>query len=320
MLKKIIYILVFVLLAACGQTESDPTAMPEIVATDAPTLEAETAEPVPESESEAAADPTAETGSAAQSNLLAPQGTPRETYNAPFPVAITLDGDTSDWQGVPRVVVPESALVVTGATSVSFAAAADEEYLYLLGDVTDARIISGEHGTDYWNEDSVEFYLNGSGDLGATSYKDGVLQLTIPPFNIGRPPEEVVIGGISNEMADAQVVVVESDDGYIVEIAVPLQNRAWNIQREHGSVIGFQVHLNGATESARNLKAIWSVFDTSDSSYQNPSVFGQLVFFEIGQGDVVANVPEPTPAPTREPIEVKPANLEATLTVEETVE
>ncbi|MCB9007872.1 MAG: glycoside hydrolase family 3 C-terminal domain-containing protein [Ardenticatenaceae bacterium] len=36
-----------------------------------------------------------------------------------------------------------------------------------------------------------------------------------------------------------------------------------------------------------------------DTSYQNPSVFGQLLFFEIGQSDVVANVPEPTPGPER---------------------
>ena len=77
--------------------------------------------------------------------------------------------------------------------------------------------------------------------------------------------------------------MVLRDGGYVVELAVPLRNDVWNIQREHGNVIGFQVHLNGASEADRNLKVIWSAFDTADSSYQDPSVFGQLVFFEIGQ-------------------------------------
>jgi beta-glucosidase len=189
-----------------------------------------------------------------------------------------------------------------------------------MGDVTDARIISGEHGTDYWNEDSVEFYINGSGNLNLTSYEEGVVQMTIPPLNAGRPPEEVVIAGIQGDTADAQVVVVETDKGYAIEIAVPLQNRIWNIQREHGNVIGFQVHLNGASESSRNLKAIWSIFDQSDTSYQNPSLFGRLVFFEIGQADVVVDLPEPTPAPERPAVEADAAYLNPDLPIAERVE
>ena len=61
-------------------------------------------------------------------------------------------------------------------------------------------------------------------------------------------------------------------------------------------------HLNGASEQDRSQKSIWSVFDTSDSSYQNPSVFGQLIFFEIGQTEVTANVYQPDPGPERPPV------------------
>ena len=251
---------------------------------------------------------------------LAPDGTPGEVYYAPFPLDITLDGDLSEWTDVPKVTIPESALAVTGATTITFAAAADDEFLYLMSDVTDDNIVTGEHGAEYWNEDSVEFYINAAGDLGLTSYEDGVVQMTIPPLNAGRPMDEVVIGGVSGEMAEAQVVVMETENGYVIETAVPLKNRVWNIQREHGSVIGFQVHLNGASESSRNLKVIWSVFDQSDSSYQNPSVFGQLVFFEIGQTDVVVNLPEPPPAPVRPAIEANAAYLNPDLPAAERVE
>lgn len=294
---RLAFTLLIVLLILAGCTDAEvtdtpvPTDLPE--ATTVPThTPAPTNTPVP-TETAVPVEPVS------QVNLLAPDGTPGEIYNAPFPVMITLDGALSDWEGVPRVTIPEVLSVVQGATTMTFAAAAGEEYLYLMADVVDAKIITGEHDTNYWNEDSVEFYINATGDLGLTSYRDGVVQITVPPLNAGRPPEEVVIGGVQGEMAEAQIQVVLTETGYAVEIAVPLKNNVWNIQREHGNVIGFQVHLNGASESDRSMKAIWSIFDVGDSSYQNPSVFGQLVFFEIGQSDVVANVPEPTPAPTR---------------------
>lgn len=253
----------------------------------------------------------------ANPDQLAPDGATGETYYAPYPVAITLDGDLSEWTGVPTVTIPESAMEVTGATAVSFAAAADDTFLYFMADVTDSKIVSSEHGADYWNEDSVELYINGTADLGLTAYEDGVVQMTIPPLNAGRSVDDVVIGGVNGDMADAQVQVVETDTGYAIEVAVPLKNNVWNIQREHGNVIGFQVHLNGATESNRNLKAIWSLLDLSDSSYQNPSVFGQLIFFEIGQTDVVANLPEPTAAPIMPTIEPDAAYRNPNLTAAE---
>lgn len=299
---RLLLILLLIPLAACGRVGEDtaPTS-DNATAAEGTTVSAELVE-------------------TSKDFTLAPNGIPGEVYYAPFPLAVTPDGDLSEWADVPQVTIPESALEVTGATSITFAAAADDEFLYLMGNVVDNRIISGEHGDQYWNEDSVEFYINGTGDLNLPRYRDGVVQITIPPLNAGRPVDEVVIGGVNGEMADAQIQVVETETGYAVEAAVPLQNRVWNIQREHGNVIGFQVHLNGASESSRNLKAIWSILDQSDSSYQNPSVFGQLVFFEIGQTDVVANLPEPPPMPERPLIETDAAYRNPDLPVAERVD
>jgi len=86
---------------------------------------------------------------------IAPDGIFGETYYAPFPVKVTLDGKFDDWAGVPQVSLE------SGDAGVSFAAAAaaaDAELLYLYAAMVDDTIISGEHGADYWNEDSVEFY------------------------------------------------------------------------------------------------------------------------------------------------------------------
>ncbi len=278
--------------AGCRQATPAPEAATAAPETSVPATAAATEEPV--LTSSPAPSPATET------ELLAPEGVPRETYYAPFPLPITLDGDLSDWQGVPHVTIPEEADDYPDLSSITFAAAADDTHLYFMGDVTDDNIISGEHGTEYWNEDSVEFYVNATGELSLTSYTDGVAQITVPALNIGLSPEESIVAGVRGDAVDAQVAAVETDKGYAVEVAVPLKNDVWNIRLDHGNVIGFQVHLNGASTANRDLKLIWSAADKADTSYQNPSVFGELVFFEIGQTEV-AKV-EPTPGPTAIPV------------------
>ncbi|NDJ79388.1 MAG: hypothetical protein GYB65_24320, partial [Chloroflexi bacterium] len=214
-------------------------------------------------------------------DLLAPDGEPGVSYYAPFTLPITLDGDLSDWAGVPRVTMSDG-----GDPGIEFAVAADDTYLYLMADVIDSTIISGTHGADYWNEDSVEFYLNATGNLGLRSYTEGAAQITIPAMNKDLGPDEVIISGVNGTTVSAVPVVVETETGYAMEVSVPLQNDVWDITVEHGQALGFQVHLNAARETNRDTKLIWSVFDTSDQSYQNPSVFGFLIFYEIGREDV----------------------------------
>ncbi len=207
--------------------------------------------------------------------FLAPEGVAGQTYYAPFPHSITVDGDFADWVGVPRVTLSTAG----SSASVTFAAAADENFLYLVGAIADDNIVSGQHGTDYWNEDSVEFYLNGTGDLDLTSYQDGVFQITVPALNIDLAPDEAVIAGVRGTTAEAKVVTVRTDSGYAVEIAVPFKSGVWDITPENGGALGFQVHLNGAAETNRNTKLIWSTYDRGDQSYINPSLFGELIFF-----------------------------------------
>lgn len=243
---------------------------------ESPSLEL-AAECAPATTSEAAPDTETSTETAA---LIAPEGVYGETYYAPFPVSVTLDGEFGDWAGVPRVTVAADA--DPSSPAMSFAAAADKEYLYLSADVVDDNIVSGVHGEDYWNEDSVEFYINGTGDLTLSAYTEGVVQLTIPALNVDLPVEEAIVAGVQGATAGAQVKAVKTETGYAVEVAVPLQNDIWNIEAVDGNVIGFQVHLNGAATQDRSTKLIWSVLDTADQSYQNPGVFGQLIFHEVG--------------------------------------
>jgi hypothetical protein len=195
-------------------------------------------------------------------------------------VQITLDGQFEDWAGVPLVNVPQDSDLAAGEAAVSFAAAADATHLYFYGNVIDDNIISGEHGENYWNEDSVEFYVNATGNLDLASYTDGVAQITIPALNITNPATPV-IAGVRGATIGAQVKAVQTPTGWAVEISVPLENAVWSIAPAQDIAIGFQVHLNAASSQNRDRKLIWSAADVADSSYQNPSVFGQLIFHAV---------------------------------------
>ena len=127
----------------------------------------------------------------------------------------------------------------------------------------------------------VEFYINATGDLKLSSYDDGVAQITVPALNMAQP-EDAVLSGVNHANAQADLVAVKTETGWAVEVAVSLENDVWTITPVQDAEIGFQVHLNGASVDNRDTKLIWSTADTADQSYQNPSLFGRLVFHEVG--------------------------------------
>src|SRR6187397_1626511 len=115
---------------------------------------------------------------------LAPAEIKGQVLYIPFPVAITPDGKVDDWNGVPSAVVDRGSMLWSKAgenDSFTVAAAADDKNLYVLMTSHDPNIITGKHGTDYWNEDSLEFYVNFSDELNAPAYNDSIFQININP-------------------------------------------------------------------------------------------------------------------------------------------
>ncbi len=225
-----------------------------------------------------------------QADLIAPPEIQGKAVYIPFPVTITLDGKLDDWKGVPVTTVkrgpsPSSDPAENG--SFTFAVAADATTLYVQMQMPDKTIITGKHGTNFWNEDSMEFYVNQSGDLAASAYADTIFQVNINPGDIGKTDvNALTITGINGDKSKVKGIVFKTANGWGFEAAVPLLKKP-----EHGAVIGFQAQINGAAELDRNVKLIWSLADTGDLSYQNPSLFGQGIFFQVGSKDV------PTPKP-----------------------
>jgi GH35 family endo-1,4-beta-xylanase len=217
-------------------------------------------------------------------NQLAPDSVPGMIYYAPIGVEITLDGDLSDWENIPTVLVDRGTQIPEGNdTSFEFALAADDTYLYYMATVTDSNLVYGQYGVGEWyREDSVEFYLNTTGNLGVTAYEPGIVQIGLMAENVTQPDSPLVGGGNSGD-SQVNIVAIETDTGYIIEAAVPLQTDVWDIVPEHLSVLGFQTHLNGSSADDRDTKLIWSANDTQDQSWSDPSLFGQLIFWDLTQ-------------------------------------
>ena len=216
-------------------------------------------------------------------NQLAPDSVPGVIYYAPLGVSITLDGDLSDWENVPRVTVDSGPLPGAGDTWFEFAVAAADANLYYMANVTDPALVYGQYGVGEWyREDSIEFYINATGKLDATAYEPGIVQIGMLAENVTQPDQPLYGGGNSRDV-QVSIVAVETDAGYVIEASVPLVTDVWTITPEHMGVLGFQTHLNGSSSNDRDTKLIWSAADTQDQSWTNPSLFGRLIFWDIAQ-------------------------------------
>ncbi len=215
----------------------------------------------------------------------APDQIPGEVVYIAYPIAIALDGKFDDWAGIPKQVVNtgvKKSPVSTQTKDFDFAVASDETNLYVYMHCKDSKIIAGQHGKEYYNEDSLEFYFNLSGNLAAKAYAPGIYQLCVSAVNIGKKPgEALAVFGTNSNQIKIVGTAVKTSDGWAFEAAIPLGS----IKPEHGLTVGFQAQANGATEKDRDCKLIWSKLDKNDSSYMNPAVFGKAVFFKIGSTD-----------------------------------
>jgi len=217
---------------------------------------------------------------------LAPPGDQGKTVYVPYPVAIQLDGNLEDWKGVPLNVVdrgPAPSKNPAEDGSFRFSLASDGTTLAILMLASDVNIVTGKHGADTWNEDSLEFYLNWGPNFAATKYGPTVAQLRVVPSDIGNAdPAAVNVSGQNLKIAPFQGKVFKTADGWGFEGKVQLPE---SLKPAHGKDFGFQAHLNGASVKDRNVKLIWADADKADNSWQNPSLFGRALFFMVGSTD-----------------------------------
>lgn len=225
------------------------------------------------------------TGVGAQT--LVPEGAPGSVAYIAYPRNMVLDGLTDDWRGLPVTTVTTGPALSTQAAengSFRFSLAADAQKLYILMTSVDQTLITGQHGADSWNEDSLEFYLNFGPSFSLTKYNNNVVQYRVLPSDMGNPDPRVLnLSGTNLATAPLEARVFRTEDGWGFEGSVSLVGK---LEVAHGVEVGFQAQSNGALVKDRNVKLIWSKYDTADNSWQNPSLFGRGIFYEVGQTDL----------------------------------
>ena len=213
----------------------------------------------------------------------APNQIPGEVAYIAYPVTITPDGNLADWEGIPVSKVDTANPKSPDPNQnqyFEYSLAADDKNLYIYMHSIDSKIITGKHDTNYWNEDSMEFYFNLTGKFAATAYGSGIFQVNVNPGSIGA--KFLTITGVNATSVKVSGKAFKTADGWAFEAAIPLGK----FVPEHGKTIGFNVQANGATSGDRNSQIVWSKLDVKNQSYANPSLFGKAVFFKVGSTDV----------------------------------
>ena len=225
---------------------------------------------------------------AQEKGTIAPDEVPGTTVYIPYNVPIKIDGNTDDWKGVPVSRLTRAFPATPDKSQnvyIDFSVAADETNVYVRAESADSNIISGKHGSNFWNEDSIEFYFNFTKNLNAVSYGKGMMQVNISPVNLGKKITTAAVTGTGAADSHVTAFVYKTGSGWGFEASVPYTAY---FTESHGKTIGFQIQANGASKKDRDSKLIWSTADTTDTSYSNPSLFGRGIFFKTGS----ASAPE----------------------------
>lgn len=176
--------------------------------------------------------------------------------------------DDTPWNAAQEIAVNRYQMAWQGASGVG-RVLWDEDNVYVRVDVTDSVIdVSSETP---WEQDSVEVFLNTSLD-DSSSYQEGDGQ-----YRVNAEGQES-FGELTNQ-TDIDSHVFETDNGYIVQMAIPWQT----IEPEQGQEIGFDLQINDANTGARESIAVWN--DLTGQAYQNTSAFGVLNLEASGQSD-----------------------------------
>jgi len=215
---------------------------------------------------------------------------------APKVAKIMVDGKLGDWKDVPYNVVDEDMNVrVPGMKPVDkrsqilhshFYAAWDDENLYLAAQVFDEYLVVNIAPDDlgaFYRTDSIEFYL----DPSRANPEAGVFKLAVLPFDTegnvqAVRHEDANPGPISKVAPEMKVASSKTDNGYIVEIAIPFEYLS--ITPKQGMEIGFCHTIHNSNKKDAKLgeyvrENILSWVPVADV-WARPEIWGTLRFAE----------------------------------------
>jgi len=144
------------------------------------------------------------------------------------------------------------------------------EYLYVLAVVKDDTLTNDSGGgTNKWNDDSVEVYVDGDNSKGS-SVDENDHQYTCWWNNeVLEEPSAIHHGAPS--LVGVEYAVATTDDGYLLEIKLPWMS-IMGEPATPGQLIGFDVWINDDDDGGnRDSQVSW--YSTDGNGWQDPSVW-----------------------------------------------
>jgi endo-1,4-beta-xylanase len=171
-----------------------------------------------------------------------------------------IDAEIDDaWSSCTDIAVNNQIFAWEGATGTA-KVLWDENFVYVLFQVKDGII--NTQSMNAYEQDSVEIFLDQTN--GKTDYldeDDGQYRVSCEGVSsFGTKPDKAGFVGKAKK----------TDDGYLVEMAIPLLNAA-----TEGSVMGFEAQVNDANASGMR-QSVAKFNDMTDNSYQSAKQWGVI--------------------------------------------
>jgi len=175
-------------------------------------------------------------------------------YRSPYPLSMNVDGKIDEWPPeLPWQVVThqmgQGVATNDADASFRFASSADAENLYLAFKVRDdGKVLLKDEIRDAPQEDSLEITVN---DHIVVMQRHHVWRTNAEgePTGSGRQYVTLYDG--------SRAIVVDQDDGYVVEMAIPLSSVGVNL--EQGQEVNFNIVMNDDDDGGdRDNTLIWS--------------------------------------------------------------
>jgi GH35 family endo-1,4-beta-xylanase len=199
---------------------------------------------------------TDENGFTADGRIVAKYGTPK------------IDGEIDDvWNNATLIIPPHTNSAAVQATA-TFKVLWDDNALYVLAHVKDPNMTVAP--SQAHEKDSIEIFLDENNDK-SSWYGSDDLQ-----FRVNY--ENVQTSG-SGDLSRFYTATKTGDNEYLVEARVTLQSVASN-----NKILGIELQVNDGIGTGR--AGTITLFDTTDSAWRNPAVFGEVILTGKEPGDV----------------------------------
>ncbi len=196
------------------------------------------------------------------------------------PGRITIDGNLKEWARAPSIILDEKKQVAIGANvwegpadcSGKFQFMWDVDNYYIAATITDeVPLMNDKLGGDIWAGDGIEFYVGTEGLPETAAYTEHEFQSSL---SAGPTPATWCYQNDA-EIAGAEISVVTTDTGYIIEAKVPWSTFGGYTPKE-GDVIGFDIGVND-DDKVPSGQVIALYLSEAEETYLNPSVWAEAI-------------------------------------------